>query len=1339
MEGCAQHNQGVVYLNIKVKIIIVFLIITGSIAFLSYQFINSDLFNLLEFEYFPPAVAANNISLSFIDEEKPFLRARNFKISLRTFQLIFGDIMLKTITAMEPVLDIDLERFRKKTRSSEESSDSSIENKITKFRNLFHIDYFTLRFRGLNILDGNLKLRNFIKGKTLSFNRVNVDFESSFFTKDQIFGSIGNIAYETTGSDDSGVIPLKFADNSFFLNDIKFNAGIGRKILKLYFVTMNVLSQPVTLSSGHIKNFLSTPEYKLDYFTSIDLKKLFSHLHIDGDYDGNATATGTLIVDSGNISLDGSLNTSPLKFNSLNTGSISSDYFIENDLLSIRDFNAKIETGSASGEATVKLKDNFPIEADIELNELCLEHILDYVGVSGAHVKLPLSGKSKFSGNLKSPFSLNFESKLIFDHLKVLNNSYNNPRAEQLFYLSAGRVTATHTVNSSAVTVHQALIELDDSASRAELKVTFPYTNSMTIIGKIINLNLKQLKLLDFSMAGNLNGKLSMDGKFNCLSLSVPFTATGGRFNGIPFSHLSGNAGWFSHDITFNDLKLAHRDNFFTGDILVNLKDKTALSINVAAKKFDVETLPEYPLPSKIKSRVKNLQGKVSGKFFYENEPAEKGRLEFKGERISFHDITAAGIFFSGELNNDTYNVKNFRLFRDASKINIRAKLTEPGQLISGSIIGDVYSNNFPEIKKKFGLSNIYLDLFSEFSGTLSKPEINLKIRSSPFSIFDEKIEGSSVINMSTGKEFLAHGDLFEKRLSFVVSENNNLFNLTFNFRDYNLGKMLDMYLNPSIGRPLDLDFLLTAKGELSFTSPFSKKPFSGPRGDIKIKKIYLSTESDRLTNKTPYDIEFKNGTFRSPEINLTASKPENNDHLSFSLSHISGEFSCSGKGILPVNILQPLFERKNITLSGGKFDFNWGFIRFKKISRLLASISLNNSTASLYNSSIPLSAVEGDIKISNDRISIDHLRGKFGIGNFDIDGNIILEKNPELNLDLLVKNGQINYKNKMKATLDGNINILGEKKPYTLTGSIFFPNLSYTGNIDWKTMLVRRKVSKFLPGDSEASNPLFNFNLYLQGKENIYLKNNLADIEFKTDLLLHGTSNNPLFRGDLDAISGYFYYQRNIFEINSFHVAFSDSVKINPYYNVVARTEIDNIPNPDSRQIQKNVENYLITLTTSGQLSDISRNIVTITSSPPLPKSDLAELLTFRTITPDESQAENIGEAAALDILSGQLQEALERETRKVVEGLSIKVEPRYSEDSQSTTPAVTLRKKLTDRLSMRGTKVLNDNETGDQEYKLELKITPNLSISSGFEESEDEDNLSETIDFEVQLPFGR
>ena len=124
-------------------------------------------------------------------------------------------------------------------------------------------------------------------------------------------------------------------------------------------------------------------------------------------------------------------------------------------------------------------------------------------------------------------------------------------------------------------------------------------------------------------------------------------------------------------------------------------------------------------------------------------------------------------------------------------------------------------------------------------------------------------------------------------------------------------------------------------------------------------------------------------------------------------------------------------------------------------------------------------------------------------------------------------------------------------------------------------------------------------------------------------------------------------------------------------------------------------------------------------------------------TITPDDKQVQSISEAAVFEILSSQLQEALDRETKKVVSDLTVKIEPKYTENN--TYPALTIKKDITKRLSIKGTRVLDDLEATEQEYKLEFQLTPNLSITSGVESDEDTEGFNETVDFEVIFPFGR
>ena len=121
-----------------------------------------------------------------------------------------------------------------------------------------------------------------------------------------------------------------------------------------------------------------------------------------------------------------------------------------------------------------------------------------------------------------------------------------------------------------------------------------------------------------------------------------------------------------------------------------------------------------------------------------------------------------------------------------------------------------------------------------------------------------------------------------------------------------------------------------------------------------------------------------------------------------------------------------------------------------------------------------------------------------------------------------------------------------------------------------------------------------------------VLLDNSFAHVDLDTNVELTGTLAKPNIIGRISTNDGYILYLDRRFQITRGILDFIDPNRINPYIDVVAVTNI--------QQIQTFAgETYAINLSVTGPLDDAA---VVVTSSPILPRADVFSLLTFGATT---------------------------------------------------------------------------------------------------------------------------
>jgi len=135
-------------------------------------------------------------------------------------------------------------------------------------------------------------------------------------------------------------------------------------------------------------------------------------------------------------------------------------------------------------------------------------------------------------------------------------------------------------------------------------------------------------------------------------------------------------------------------------------------------------------------------------------------------------------------------------------------------------------------------------------------------------------------------------------------------------------------------------------------------------------------------------------------------------------------------------------------------------------------------------------------------------------------------------------------------------------------------------------------------------------------------------------------------------------------------------------------------------------VSGYRVNVDVTGPLESYE---VLLSSSPPLPRTDIVALLTLGT-TSEDVGGEGIAAAAAADLLTGQVQEVLETGMGGVFRLDEFQIDPAYSPSAQTTVPRITVGKAITRNLYARYAATVGGETLQDME--LRYSLTPNVSL---------------------------
>jgi translocation and assembly module TamB len=280
------------------------------------------------------------------------------------------------------------------------------------------------------------------------------------------------------------------------------------------------------------------------------------------------------------------------------------------------------------------------------------------------------------------------------------------------------------------------------------------------------------------------------------------------------------------------------------------------------------------------------------------------------------------------------------------------------------------------------------------------------------------------------------------------------------------------------------------------------------------------------------------------------------------------------------------------------------------------------------------LSNVAGDFNFDATRMVFDNVIAESGGGRLAIGGTVAYGEGP-LNYVVNARSDQvrIRYPIGMSWLVGGTLRLSGNAQSATLSGRIVVDRLLMAEGFDLGSFMVSAKESA--SGPSTTSSFLQNLQFDIQADSSPDSRMEWTGARLLTDasLRLRGTWEHPILLGHIHLLSGEMSFRGSQYTIARGDINFANPFRLDPVLNVEATTTI--------RQ-------YEVTLDFTGPASRLT---LAYRSDPPLPSSDIIELLALGQ-TGEESAARSatgqnagVGASALLsEAISSQLGGRIQR-----------------------------------------------------------------------------------------------
>ncbi len=273
-----------------------------------------------------------------------------------------------------------------------------------------------------------------------------------------------------------------------------------------------------------------------------------------------------------------------------------------------------------------------------------------------------------------------------------------------------------------------------------------------------------------------------------------------------------------------------------------------------------------------------------------------------------------------------------------------------------------------------------------------------------------------------------------------------------------------------------------------------------------------------------------------------------------------------------------------------------------------------------------------------------------------------------------------------------------------TIGGRVFARRALYSKDIDLANLVSGRRDPVLSGGGGGAIKPP-RFDLVIEGRDALVVKNNIADLTASVSLILTGDTNEPRISGRITANSGTILFRKDRYVVQRGVLEFPPDTAIEPVINLQAESEIGG---------------YQVFVNLSGPLKDSEELSATVRSSPALPQADVVSLITTGSLTNAAGGIPTLastGINTAAEILTDSIINNPVRKATDQLFGLNVfEIDPLISGQTVNPGARLTVGRQINNNL--RVTYSTNLSQDQNQVLALEYRLSNRLSFVAQYEQ---------------------
>ena len=366
--------------------------------------------------------------------------------------------------------------------------------------------------------------------------------------------------------------------------------------------------------------------------------------------------------------------------------------------------------------------------------------------------------------------------------------------------------------------------------------------------------------------------------------------------------------------------------------------------------------------------------------------------------------------------------------------------------------------------------------------------------------------------------------------------------------------------------------------------------------GHLEIPRLNFAYKNIQLANDGPMRVRYQNGVATIEQARIKGTGTDLSMQGAVPVQS-TVPLNVSAKGGIDAQLLQLLSPD---VLASGKLELDLRAAGALRQPKTEGSIRVVNAGLSMEGAPVSVSAMNGQLSISGNRLNIDKFNATAGGGTISANGSATYGKETNFAIDLHGKGVRV-HPTGIRSAMDADLQFNGTPQKSQLSGRVVVDRLSFQEGFDLGTFMSQLSDDSTVSAPSEfASN--INLNIAVNSAQSLELASSQVSIAGSANLTVTGNAANPVILGRITLNNGELFFQGKRFEVQSGTIAFANPAKTEPVLNLYVKTTI---------------EQYNITVNLSGP---VDRLKTSYTSDPSLPPVDIINLLAFGQTTAEKA-----------------------------------------------------------------------------------------------------------------------